>query len=113
MEIKDNIKISEEFSDALGARYIEDGDNSGEEFLKIILLPRYEKAVNEKYIVEIDLDDVLGFPSSFVSGSFGKLSLLKGANNVLTYVSFKSSNRTRKAQIIYEIENPRKGVKDV
>ena len=75
MEIKDTINIANEFSHRPGARYIYEGKDSGQLFLENHLLPKFEKAVSENYKLCIVLDGVIGYPSSFVSGSFGKLSL--------------------------------------
>ncbi len=109
MEIKDTIKISAEFARSLGARYRTDGKNSGQEFLEDILLARFEKAVKQSYVLLVDLNDLSGFPASFVSGSFGKLSVMKGSELVLDHLNFKSEdNRLRAEKAIREIRNPRK-----
>ena len=63
----------------------------------------------EQYILEIDLDGVWGYPSSFVSGSFGKLSVKYDSKTVLKYIQFKSDESSiRKEKIISDIQNPRK-----
>lgn len=109
MEIKDTIIIHKDFSDKLGARFRSDGDFSGQQFLEDILLPKFEEAVKGKYKVLIDLDKVWGYPSSFVSGSFGKLSKDNGALLVLNHLQFKSDdNPIRLEEIISEIKNPKK-----
>ena len=51
MEIKDTIIIAAEFGDTAGARDYEDGDFSGKEFYDKLLLPRFEKALEQKYIL--------------------------------------------------------------
>lgn len=109
METQDRIIIASDFTATPGARYRRDGKFSGEEFLEDVLLPKFEKAVLGNYILEIDLDGVWGYPSSFVSGSFGKLSVSKGASVVLKYIKFKSEeNPMRLERIIHEIRNPKK-----
>lgn len=111
MEIKDTIIIAIDFSDHPGARYRKDGDYSGEEFLEAILLPRFEKAVREEYLLQIDLDKVFGYPSSFVSGSFGKLSTEKGRDLVLKHLIFKSEeNPIRLENILNDINNPKRQI---
>ncbi len=108
MEIVEKISIAIDFSDSPGARYREDGEFSGEAFLEEILLDAFEKAVVGNYKILIDLDGVWGYPSSFISGSFGKLSLSKGADLVLKHIVFKSDDSiTRLEEIIQEIKNPR------
>lgn len=103
------INIKNEFSDCPGARYRKDGPNSGEEFYQEILLPRFEKAMQKNEKLEINLDGVWGYPSSFVSGSFGILSINYGAKQVLEIIDFISEeSETRKNRIIEEIKNPTK-----
>lgn len=69
------IDIKADFSDSPGARYRKDGPHSGEEFFEVLLKPKFEEAVRNKVKLIINLDGVWGYPSSFVSGAFGKLSL--------------------------------------
>lgn len=107
MEINDTLIIAKEFKDNPGARDRDDGPNSGQQFLEELLVDRFNKAVNENYILLIDLDGVWGYPSSFVSGSFGKLSMERGAELLLKHLSFKSDrNPLRLNKVINEIKNP-------
>lgn len=109
MEIKDTIIIARDFHEDPGAREEKDGLNSGELFYDALLHPKYLKAVEGEYKILIDLDGVFGYPSSFVSGSFGKLSIKYGAEQVLKHLSFKSDRRAiRVDKIIFEINNPEK-----
>jgi hypothetical protein len=102
------IKIAEEFSRKLGARYIYEGKWSGEKFLEELLLPRFTEARQSNAKLKIYLDGVFGYPSSFVSGSFGKLSIDYGAEVVLSTIELISSNSIRKEKIEYEIKSPKK-----
>lgn len=107
MEIKDTLIIAAEFKDNPGARDREDGPHSGQQFLEELFLERFNKAVQENYILLVDLDGVWGYPSSFVSGSFGKLSMERGADLLLNHLSFKSDkNPLRIDKVINEIKNP-------
>ena len=109
MEIKDKIIVKTDFSDTPGARYKSDGPYSGELFLEELLTKKFEKAKNGNYKLLIDLDGVWGYPSSFVSGSFGKLSIEYGKEIVLKYIEFKSfENSIRLENIINEIKKPKK-----
>lgn len=109
MEIGDRIVICADYATTPGARYRRDGEFSGEEFLENHLLPKFEKAVAENHLLLIDLDKVWGYPSSFVSGSFGKLSLMKGPDLILRHIRFKSDdNPIRLEKIINEIKHPHK-----
>lgn len=107
MKIKDTLVVAKEFKDNPGARDRDDGPHSGQQFLEDILLARFNKAVEENYILLIDLDGVWGYPSSFVSGSFGELSMKRGPEILLKHLSFKSDkNPIRIDKIINEIKNP-------
>lgn len=109
MEIKDKIIVRTDFSDTPGARYKSDGPNSGELFLELLLTKKFKNAVDGNYKLLIDLDGVWGYPSSFVSGSFGKLSVDNGADKVLKHIEFKSDeNSIRLENILKEIKNPKK-----
>lgn len=102
------IYISEEFGKLLGARYTYEGPFSGELFLNDFLRPRFLDAQQKEIKLEIFLDGVRGYPSSFVSGSFGKLSLEYGAEAVIDVCIFHSNNSLRVEKIINEIKNPKK-----
>ncbi|SFB36133.1 STAS-like domain-containing protein [Algoriphagus aquimarinus] len=105
--IIDEINIANDFSDTPGARYKKDGPFSGEEFLEKHLRPKFINGLKENGEILIVLDNVWGYPSSFVSGSFGKLSIEYSSETVLKHLKFKSiDSRTRLEKIIYEINNP-------
>lgn len=76
------IKIKSEFSFTPGARDYEDGKESGQEFYDKLLKKRYEEAVREKVKLKVDLDGVEGYPSSFLSESFGLLGHNFGGEKV-------------------------------
>lgn len=74
-----------------------------------IVKPKFEEAVRNKVKLIINLDGVWGYPSSFVSGAFGKLSLEMGSEAVLSTIVFISDeSEIRKNRIITEIEHPTK-----
>jgi hypothetical protein len=107
MKIKDTLVIAKEFGDTAGARDYEDGDFSGREFYDKFLKDRFVKARDGGYKLLIDLDGFWGWPSSFVSGSFGFLSMKYGSDLVLKHIDFKSDKNPLKiTKAIYEIENP-------
>ena len=74
-EIK--ISIATEFSNRLGGRWTRLGPASGEEFYEKILLPKYEKAIQEGQPLHIYLDEVKSYPFSFLDQSFGELARIK------------------------------------
>lgn len=103
------INIKNDFSDSPGARYRKDGPYSGQQFYEEILKNKFEEAKKQGVKLEINLDGVWGYPSSFVSGSFGKLSLEYGTDVVLDVIVFISTeSETRKERIIEEIKHPTK-----
>lgn len=107
MQIKDTLIIAKEFKDNPGARDREDGPNSGQEFLEDLFIPRFNAAIEGNYIIEVDLTGVWGYPSSFVSGSFGRLSMERGSELLLKHLKFKSDkNPLNIDKIINEIKNP-------
>ena len=63
------IKIASDFSKFPGGRYRSDGSYSGEAFREDILLP----AISSNEVVQIILDDVKGYGSSFLEEAFGGL----------------------------------------
>lgn len=101
------ICVRKDFSDTPGARYKKDGPHSGEEFYDDLLHPMYIKAREEGVKLVIDLDGVWGYPSSFVSGSFGRLSIKYGSSEVLdTIVFISKESEAREERIRMEIKNP-------
>tara|TARA_B100001287_G_scaffold69292_1_gene57021 strand:+ start:1675 stop:2007 length:333 start_codon:yes stop_codon:yes gene_type:complete len=107
MEIKDTLIIAKEFGDTAGARDYEDGDFSGKEFYDKFLLPKFKKALEQNYILLIDLAGFWGWPSSFVSGSFGILSKQFTASTVLEHLQFRSeSNPMKIEKVKFIIKNP-------
>lgn len=107
MEIRKTINISKDFSRTPGARYKVDGHHSAQEFLEKYE-SYFEEAIDMGFILLIDLDGAQGYPSSFVSGTFGKLSKRFGADVLLAHIEFKSNSQTRLDKIIREIRKPNK-----
>ncbi len=107
--MKENITINvaTEFSSTPGARYIEDGPFSGEEFLTKFLEPKFLEAQKNSKKLIVVLDDLWGHPSSFISGSFGVLSEKYGAATVLAHLKPEcSDNPMLVDRIIREIKEP-------
>lgn len=74
MEIKYKINIANDFSKYPAGRLRSEGNESGEAFLLDVLLGKLLAAISENVKLEINLDGMNGYPSSFISGSFGKIS---------------------------------------
>ena len=73
IKIDMKIKIATDFSRTPGARFLEEGDFSGQEFRQQILLPKIKEAITKKERLEIDLDGTAGLGTSFLEESFGGL----------------------------------------
>lgn len=65
------IKITEEFTDTPGGRYITDGPYSAEEFIMNILDPKYRESLSKNEELFIDFDDGYGYAATFLEESFG------------------------------------------
>jgi hypothetical protein len=77
------IKVLDDFTFAPGARDYDDGKDSGQEFYEELLKRKFQEAVDMGVKLKIDLDGVEGYPSSFLSESFGLLGNEFGAEEVL------------------------------
>ncbi len=99
------ITISSEFTDAPGARYITDGPKSGEEFYNELLRPRFLEAKEKNGKLLVDLDNTWGYASSFISGSFGRLSREFGQTDAIKHLDLKSEDDPLlKTKILDEIK---------
>ena len=78
-----HIKILTDFTLTPGARDYEDGKATGKEFYDSILKRKFQEALKTKVKLKVDLDGVEGYPSSFLSESFGLLGNEFGASTVL------------------------------
>jgi hypothetical protein len=74
MEIKYKINIANDFSKFPAGRYRTEGNASGEAFLTDHLIGTLLACLIENVKVEINLTGMNGYPSSFISGSVGKIS---------------------------------------
>jgi hypothetical protein len=95
------IKILTDFSFTPGARDYDDGKESGQEFYETILRNKFKEALDKKAKLKVDLDGVEGYPSSFLSESFGLLGNEFGGDlvwNNLIIVSNEVPKYIRKIQ---------------
>lgn len=115
MEIKYKINIAKDFSAYPAGRFRTEGDASGEAFLLDHLLGKLIAAIIEGCVLEIDLNDMNGYPSSFISGSFGKITYelgkvmgqKKASKLIKKHLSLKCEDSAARAKAIEdEIDNP-------
>ena len=67
------INVAEDFSRFPGARYPEEGDFSGEEFRKEILVPKLKEALEKGCHLRVVLDGSAGYSTAFLEEAFGGL----------------------------------------
>lgn len=67
------ISIAKDFSRIPGARFPKEGDFSGEEFRKNVLLPNLKEAIKRKEKLRVVLDGTAGLGTSFLEEAFGGL----------------------------------------
>ena len=87
-----NISISKDFTETPGARYMTDGDFSGEEFLNSILRPKFIEGQKSGEKLLVDLDGVSGFATSFLEEAFGGLSREFGPKALHDVLQFKAED---------------------
>lgn len=86
------IKISKDFTDTPGARYISEGPFSGEQFRKEILKIKFDEARIKGKKLTIDFDGGYGYPTSFLEEAFGGLARIYDADSVLKVLEFISND---------------------
>jgi hypothetical protein len=86
------INIASEFSTTPGARFKQDGPFSGEEFRENFLEPHFKNS-NDNSVIEIYLDGVEGYATSFLDEAFGGLARKYGKANCLKRLKFFSEAR--------------------
>lgn len=86
------INIKSDFSRYPAGRYMIDGPYNGENFRENFLIP----ALNEDYQVQIELDGVRGYNSSFLDEAFGGLirSGKFSADDLLSRLVLKSQDQS-------------------
>lgn len=86
------INICKDFSDTPGARYVSDGNFSGEEFREKILEPKFKEALEQNQKLKIEMDGGYGYPTSFLEEAFGGLARKFGAVKVKNLLEFVSED---------------------
>ena len=101
------ISVSDDFSEAPGARSKSDGPDSGQEFYESLLRPKFNEAMSNKIILEVDMDGTYGYATSFISESFGTLSKEFGKEIVLKNISIVSNEDIKlKDYVLKIIQDP-------
>ena len=77
-----------DFTVVPGARHIEDGDGSAEEFFNDYLKPAIENKSSSKFL--IDFDNTWGYASSFISELAKDIKVAYGSDFIKNQLLFKS-----------------------
>jgi hypothetical protein len=80
--VKISVSIARDFSRTPGPRKNTEGPHSGEDFLEKILRPRFKDADALGVPLEVSLDGVAGYATSFLEAAFGGLSREFGIERV-------------------------------
>lgn len=103
------INVCKDFTDTPGARYINEGTYSGEEFRNKILEPKYKQALELEDVLFVDLDGGYGYATSFLEEAFGGLARIYDKIIILKILKLKSDDEPSLIEDIYGyIENARK-----
>lgn len=65
------LKVSEDYSETPGGRYIDDGLYSGEDFRDNVLEPNYLRCISNGHRLVVDLDGGYGYSTGFLEETFG------------------------------------------
>lgn len=115
MDIKYRINVAKDFSAYPAGRYKSEGDTSGEAFLLDNLIGNLFAAIISNTSLEIDLTGMNGYPSSFISGSFGKITnelgkvigIKEASKAIKKHIVLKcDDSAVRKQAVMDEIDNP-------
>lgn len=85
------LKLSTDFSDTPGGRFIDEGDYSGELFRDSLLIKKVNDAEEKGDFLEIDFDGCYGIGTSFLEESFGGLVRKYHKRNLLNRMRFIST----------------------
>lgn len=85
-----NISISKGFTPAPGPRRKAEGDFSGELFRESILEPAFKDSKENGRKIIINLDETLGYGTSFLEEVFGGLQRKYPKENILDYITIIS-----------------------
>ncbi|SMN02405.1 hypothetical protein SPONN_997 [uncultured Candidatus Thioglobus sp.] len=85
----DRIIKVRDFSKTPGTRHTAEGLFSGEDFRKVID-PEFKKAFNDHVQLTVDLDNTIGYGTSWLEEVFGGLARSEGAQKVTDTLRFVS-----------------------
>ena len=88
-------------------RYRNQGEGSGEAFREDYLIPAFDKAVENKEVLCVDMDGAkYGYPTSFLEEVFGGLARERGADVVKKTVKIEcKSEPMLSKEVMYYVED--------
>lgn len=107
------LKISEIFTRTPGPRFEHEGPFSGATFRTEILIPYFEKALQQNKLLLVDLDGGYGYATSFLEEAFGGLGEKFGATKVLSILTVKSIEEPTLMQDVRKYISGRRASKNV
>ena len=100
------IKVATDFSETPGARFATQGNFTGQEFRRTILIPAVTEAKQTGEKIIIDLDGTYGYPPSFLEEAFGGLAREfpdEDFSNMFEFITFDEPSLAEK--IVKYIKN--------
>ena len=104
--MSDTVIHVSEFTETPGPRYMKDGESSGEEFRKEVVLPAFRKALEEGSVLTIDLNDTFGYASCFLDEVFGGLAREFGSRKVREHLRIVTDQQALDYEVRHYIEKP-------
>ena len=85
---KVRLSILKDFGRTPGPRHIDEGDFSGELFLRDVLAPKFQEAIDRDVKLLVDFDGTAGYATSFLEEAFGGLARMFSTDDVLRRLEF-------------------------
>lgn len=94
------LNVAAEFTPTPGPRKRSEGEFSGEEFLSVLLRPRFKSALEAGTVLRVNLDGAAGYPTSFLEEAFGGLAREFGSEKVAANIELSCSDEPYLAEDI-------------
>jgi hypothetical protein len=98
------LSVAKDFSTDPGPRYRWEGEESGEQFREEFLEPNFRKAIETNGYLEVNLDGVEGFGTSFLEEAFGGLARIYGTETVLKHLRIVSGEENYRDEVLEYID---------
>ncbi|HEX8350205.1 MAG TPA: STAS-like domain-containing protein [Hymenobacter sp.] len=102
------LSVARDFSPSPGPRYRWEGEESGQKFREEHLEPNFRKAEAEDGLLEVNLDGVDGYGTSFLEEAFGGLARVFGVENVTHRIRIISLEENYRDEVLEYIRDANK-----